>query len=147
MGNSLPFKKNKASGIKFYIMAKQVTYKSIRINDSQPLVKGITVQNNTKYTVATPKLNVRSNASTSSALLGSLQNGTQLQVVETVGTWYKIRFGTGYGYVAKHYVGKIKRNHKLKQLNLLPFQQFSNSLLKEELAQPLICAGNKCIMV
>lgn len=73
-------------------------------NGSQPLVKGITVQNNTKYTVATPKLNVRSNASTSSALLGSLQNGTQLQVVETVGTWYKIRFGTGYGYVAKHYV-------------------------------------------
>lgn len=48
-------------------------------NGSQPLVKGITVQNNTKYTVATPKLNVRSNASTSSALLGSLQNGTQLQ--------------------------------------------------------------------
>ena len=27
---------------------------------------------------------MRSNASTSSALLGSLQNGTQLQVVETV---------------------------------------------------------------
>ncbi|WP_242215464.1 SH3 domain-containing protein [Bacillus cereus group sp. BfR-BA-01383] len=73
-------------------------------NGSQPLVKGITVQNNTKYTVATPKLNVRSNASTSSTLLGSLQNGTQVQVVETVGTWYKIRFGTGYGYVAKHYV-------------------------------------------
>ncbi len=73
-------------------------------NGSQPLVKGTTVQNNTKYTVATPKLNVRSNASTNSALLGSLQNGTQVQVVETVGTWYKIRFGTGYGYVAKHYV-------------------------------------------
>ena len=46
---------------------------------------------------------MRSNASTSSALLGSLQNGTQLQVVETVGTG-KNRFGTGYGYVAKHYV-------------------------------------------
>ncbi|WP_259416817.1 SH3 domain-containing protein [Bacillus toyonensis] len=73
-------------------------------NGSQPLVKGITVQNDTKYTVATPKLNVRSNASTNGTLLGSLQNGTQVQVVETVGTWYKIRFGTGYGYVAKHYV-------------------------------------------
>ncbi|PHC01368.1 peptidase M24 [Bacillus toyonensis] len=73
-------------------------------NGSQPLVKGITVQNDTKYTVATPKLNVRNNASTNGTLLGSLQNGTQIQVVETVGTWYKIRFGTGYGYVAKHYV-------------------------------------------
>ncbi|MEH7814655.1 SH3 domain-containing protein [Bacillus toyonensis] len=73
-------------------------------NGSLPLVKGITVQNDTKYTVATPKLNVRNNASTNGTLLGSLQNGTQIQVVETVGTWYKIRFGTGYGYVAKHYV-------------------------------------------
>lgn len=73
-------------------------------NGSTPLVKGVTVQASPSYTVATPKLNVRSNASTSSTLLGSLQNGTQVQVVETVGTWYKIRFGTGYGYVAKHYV-------------------------------------------
>ncbi|WP_212935527.1 SH3 domain-containing protein [Bacillus hominis] len=73
-------------------------------NGSTPLVKGVTVQGSPSYTVATPKLNVRSNASTSSTLLGSLQNGTQVQVVETVGTWYKIRFGTGYGYVAKHYV-------------------------------------------
>ncbi|EJS10788.1 peptidase M24 [Bacillus sp. MYb56] len=73
-------------------------------NGSTPLVKGVTVQGSPSYTVATPKLNVRSNASTSGTLLGSLQNGTQVQVVETVGTWYKIRFGTGYGYVAKHYV-------------------------------------------
>ncbi|EJQ54183.1 Uncharacterized protein BWINRASL_00693 [Bacillus mycoides] len=73
-------------------------------NGSTPLVKGVTVQGSPSYTVATPKLNVRSNASTSSTLLGSLQSGTQVQVVETVGTWYKIRFGTGYGYVAKHYV-------------------------------------------
>lgn len=78
-------------------------------NSSQPLVKGITVQNNTKYMVATPKLNVRSSTSTNSALLGSLQEGTQVQVVETVGTWYKIRFGTGYGYVAKHYVVQNQR--------------------------------------
>ncbi|CAM4109246.1 peptidase M24 [Bacillus cereus] len=73
-------------------------------NGSTPLVKGITVQGSPSYTVATPKLNVRSSASTNSTAIGSLQNGTQVQVVETVGTWYKIRFGTGYGYVAKHYV-------------------------------------------
>ena len=116
-------------------------------NGSTPLVKGVTVQGSPSYTVATPKLNVRSNASTSGTLLGSLQNGTQVQVVETVGTWYKIRFGTGYGYVAKHYVVQNQNQHKLKQLNLHQFQQFSNSLLKGKSAPLLICAGSKCIMV
>ncbi|MGE7887323.1 SH3 domain-containing protein [Bacillus cereus] len=89
-------------------------------NGSQPQVKGITVQNNTKYTVATPTLNVRSTASTSSALLGSLQNGTQVQVVETVGTWYKIRFGTGYGYVARHYVVQNQPQAKTEQPSSIP---------------------------
>ncbi|MGH1288288.1 SH3 domain-containing protein [Bacillus toyonensis] len=89
-------------------------------NGSQPLVKGITVQNDTKYTVATPKLNVRSNASTNGTLLGSLQNGTQVQVVETVGTWYKIRFGTGYGYVAKHYVVQNQQQAQTAQSSAIP---------------------------
>ncbi|MBJ7959778.1 SH3 domain-containing protein [Bacillus cereus group sp. N28] len=84
-------------------------------NGSTPLVKGVTVQGSPSYTVATPKLNVRSNASTSGTLLGSLQNGTQVQVVETVGTWYKIRFGTGYGYVAKHYVVQNQPQAKTAQ--------------------------------
>ena len=63
---------------------------------------------------------MRSNASTSSALLGSLQNGTQLQVVETVGTWYKIRFGTGYGYVAKHYVVQNQSQAQTAQPTSIP---------------------------
>ncbi|EMA6344221.1 SH3 domain-containing protein [Bacillus cytotoxicus] len=79
---------------------------------SKPLVKGITVQNKPTYTVATPKLNVRSNAGSNSTIIGSLQNGTQVQVVETVGTWYKIRFGTAYGYVAKHYIIQNQAQNK-----------------------------------
>ncbi|QWI71030.1 SH3 domain-containing protein [Bacillus mycoides] len=89
-------------------------------NGSTPLVKGVTVQGSPSYTVATPKLNVRSNASTSGTLLGSLQNGTQVQVVETVGTWYKIRFGTGYGYVAKHYVVQNQPHAKTAQPASIP---------------------------
>ncbi|WP_088294134.1 SH3 domain-containing protein [Bacillus mycoides] len=89
-------------------------------NGSTPLVKGVTVQGSPSYTVATPKLNVRSNASTSGTLLGSLQNGTQVQVVETVGTWYKIRFGTGYGYVAKHYVVQNQPQAKTAQTASIP---------------------------
>ena len=80
-------------------------------NRSQSFVKGITIQNNGYY-VATPRLKVRSGAGTNTAILGSLQNGTQLQVVGTVGSWYKIRFGSGYGYVAKHYVLQNNQQEK-----------------------------------
>ncbi|MEN1936416.1 SH3 domain-containing protein [Paenibacillus sp. 102] len=80
-------------------------------NSSQPFVKGITVQNNSYY-VATPRLKVRSGAGTNTAVLGSLQNGIQIQVVGKVGSWYKIRFGSGYGYVAQHYVLQNKHQEK-----------------------------------
>ncbi|KEK22552.1 SH3 domain-containing protein [Bacillus gaemokensis] len=77
-------------------------------NGSEPLVKGITVQGNSSYYVATPNLRVRNGAGTNTAVIGSLENGTQIQVIGTVGTWYKIRFGSGYGYVAQHYIMQNK---------------------------------------
>ncbi|MCI0765567.1 SH3 domain-containing protein [Bacillus sp. TL12] len=80
-------------------------------NRSQPSVKGITIQNNSYY-VATPKLRVRSGAGTNTTVIGSLQNGTQIQVVGKVGSWYKIRFGSGYGYVAQQYVLQNKQQEK-----------------------------------
>ena len=49
-------------------------------------------------------LNVRKNASTSSSILGSLSNGTQITIVETLSGWYKIKYGSGYGYVSSSYV-------------------------------------------
>ncbi|WP_369901017.1 SH3 domain-containing protein [Bacillus manliponensis] len=70
---------------------------------SKPLVKNNVISNGSYY-VATPNLRVRSGAGTNTAAIGSLQNGTQIQVVGTVGTWYKIRYKSGYGYVAKHYI-------------------------------------------
>lgn len=73
-------------------------------NTDQPLVKGITVQGGSSYYVATPTLKVRSGAGTNTAIIGSLTNGTQVQVVESMGTWYKIRYGSGYGYVAQLYL-------------------------------------------
>ncbi|MDM5187185.1 SH3 domain-containing protein [Bacillus sp. DX4.1] len=80
---------------------------------SQPLVKGMTVQGAPSYYVAAPTLKVRSGAGTNTTAIGSLQNGTQVQVVETVGTWYKIRFGSGYGYVAQHYI--LQKQPQAKQ--------------------------------
>ncbi|WP_242222788.1 SH3 domain-containing protein [Bacillus cereus group sp. BfR-BA-01380] len=81
-------------------------------NADQPLVKGITVQGINSYYVATPTLKVRSGAGTNTAIIGSLTNGTQVQVVENVGTWYKIRYGLGYGYVAQHYLTQGQQQQK-----------------------------------
>ncbi|KEK24202.1 SH3 domain-containing protein [Bacillus gaemokensis] len=86
--------------------------KEFVFNTSQALVKGITVQNQSPYYVATPTLNVRRGAGTHTAVIGSLQNGTQIDVIETAGTWYKIRFGTSYGFVAKHYIIQKQPHNK-----------------------------------
>ena len=59
----------------------------------------------TKGTVkVSDSLNVRSGAGTSYSVVGSLKNGTSVEIVETSGNWYKIKYGNGYGYVSKDYV-------------------------------------------
>ncbi|MDP7981071.1 SH3 domain-containing protein [Bacillus sp. WLY-B-L8] len=89
-------------------------------NTDQPLVKGITVQGGSSYYVATPTLKVRSGAGTNTAIIGSLTNGTQVQVVESVGTWYKIRYGSGYGYVAQHYLVQGQQQPKQQATPSIP---------------------------
>ena len=49
-------------------------------------------------------LNVRSGAGTNYSVIGSLSNGAKVEIVETSGSWYKIKYGSGYGYVSKDYV-------------------------------------------
>ena len=49
-------------------------------------------------------LNVRSGAGTSYSVIGSLSNGAKVEIVETSGSWYKIKYGSGYGYISKDYV-------------------------------------------
>ena len=49
-------------------------------------------------------LNVRSGAGTSYSVIGSLKNGASVEIVETSGSWYKIKYGSGYGYISKDYV-------------------------------------------
>lgn len=81
---------------------------------SKPLVKN-NVINSGSYYVATPSLRVRSGAGTNTAVIGSLPNGTQIQVVGTEGTWYKIRYNSGYGYVAKHYIVQKQQTQQVQQ--------------------------------
>ena len=49
-------------------------------------------------------LNVRSGASTSSSVIGSLSNGSKVTIVGESGSWYKINYGNATGYVSKEYV-------------------------------------------
>lgn len=50
------------------------------------------------------ELNVRSGAGTNYGTIGSLKNGSTVEIVETSGNWYKIKYGSGYGFVSKDYV-------------------------------------------
>ncbi|WP_100400316.1 N-acetylmuramoyl-L-alanine amidase [Bacillus sp. FJAT-44742] len=49
-------------------------------------------------------LNVRSQPSTSSSILGGLPNGTEIDIYEEDGSWAKIDFGGDVGYVSMTYV-------------------------------------------
>ncbi|MHC6180535.1 SH3 domain-containing protein [Clostridium sp. JNZ X4-2] len=49
-------------------------------------------------------LNIRNGAGTSFGILGSLKKGQSVQIVGTVGSWYKIKFNSSYGYVSSAYI-------------------------------------------
>ncbi|MGL5149362.1 MAG: SH3 domain-containing protein [Clostridium sp.] len=50
-------------------------------------------------------LNVRSTASSSSTLLGKLNDGTKVEIVDVSNSaWYKIKYNSGYGWVSRDYV-------------------------------------------
>lgn len=53
---------------------------------------------------ASSTVNVRAGAGTNTTKLGSLKNGASVNIVASKGDWYKIEYGTGYGYVLKSYV-------------------------------------------
>lgn len=51
-------------------------------------------------------LNVRESASATSNKLGTISNGSKVEIVEEINSWYKIKYGSGYGYVSSKYVVK-----------------------------------------
>ncbi|MCY6960310.1 SH3 domain-containing protein [Clostridium brassicae] len=69
---------------------------------SSSLVKALS---NTKGIVNTSSnLNVRKSPSLNSSIIGKLSPNVPVEIVETVGEWYKIKLGSSYGYVYKKYV-------------------------------------------
>ncbi|MFR5265390.1 SH3 domain-containing protein [Clostridium sp.] len=59
--------------------------------------------------VTTNSLNVRSGAGTNYSIVGSLKLNSKVEIVSTSGSWHKIKYGNGYGYVHSDYI-KISNN-------------------------------------
>ena len=53
--------------------------------------------------VTASSLNVRSGPGTSYSVIGGLSKGSSASVVGTSGNWYKIKYGSGYGYISSSY--------------------------------------------
>ncbi|MDR2514484.1 MAG: SH3 domain-containing protein [Christensenellaceae bacterium] len=53
---------------------------------------------------ANSSVNVRSSASSSSSVLGSLKHGTAVEVLASNGDWYRLNYGSGSGYVLRSYI-------------------------------------------
>lgn len=49
-------------------------------------------------------LNVRSSNSSSSYIIGALSNNSKVSIVGKAGDWYKISYGSSYGYVSANYI-------------------------------------------
>ena len=68
--------------------------------------------NNTKYSKGkvvnvNTRVNVRSQATTNSAVITMLKNGQTFDVVAKIGEWYQIKTGNKYGYIYGKYVSIV----------------------------------------
>ncbi len=63
-----------------------------------------TVSGHQKGEVTASRLNVRSQASTSSNVIGSLTNGTVVDLYEQSGNWFKVKVNSQWGFIHSDYV-------------------------------------------
>ena len=105
----------------------KIEYKGSHGYVAKEYVKDVTESNNSNQGTQTPEkpstpestektgivnvsssLNVRSSASTSSKVIGSLSGNTKVTIVGEEGAFYKIEYKGSHGYVAKEYIKDIK---------------------------------------
>ncbi|MBW4874840.1 MAG: SH3 domain-containing protein, partial [Paeniclostridium sp.] len=55
-------------------------------------------------TITADRLNIRSGYGTNYSVIGTLTNGSKVEIVESQNGWYKIKYNGGYGYVSGDYV-------------------------------------------
>lgn len=75
------------------------------------IISTFTVANATTYFVTGEGVRVRSTAENRpDNIIGTLAYGTQLDVIDASGSWYLIRYGTGYGYVTRTFIGSYENS-------------------------------------
>ncbi|MBT9830304.1 SH3 domain-containing protein [Clostridium baratii] len=104
-----------AHGTVVQITGKSGDWYKINFNGTTGYVKGDFVtlggsisSGNGIVTLKDPSsaLNVRSSASITSNVVGSLAHGTVVKIIGTEGQWYKIEFNGGIGYVKNEFITK-----------------------------------------
>ncbi|MFH5909816.1 SH3 domain-containing protein [Clostridium perfringens] len=112
----------------------KIEYKGSHGYVAKEYVKDVTESNNSNQGTQTPEkpstpestektgivnvsssLNVRSSASTSSKVIGSLSGNTKVTIVGEEGAFYKIKYKGSHGYVAKEYVKDVTENNNSNQ--------------------------------
>ncbi|MDK0614613.1 SH3 domain-containing protein [Clostridium perfringens] len=82
---------------------------------AEPVVLAVRSLNKTGIVNVSSSLNVRSGASTSSKVIGSLSGNTKVTIVGEEGAFYKIEYKGSHGYVAKEYVKDVTESSNSNQ--------------------------------
>ncbi|WP_415319651.1 SH3 domain-containing protein [Clostridium perfringens] len=117
----------------------KIEYKGSHGYVAKEYVKDVTESNNSNQGTQTPEkpsnpettkktgivnvsssLNVRSEASTSSKVIGSLSGNTKVIIVGEEGAFYKIEYKGSHGYVAKEYVKDVTESNNSNQGTQIP---------------------------
>ncbi|NGT54788.1 SH3 domain-containing protein [Clostridium perfringens] len=112
----------------------KIEYKGSHGYVAKEYIKDVTENNNSNQGTQTPEkpstpentektgvvnvsssLNVRSSASTSSKVIGSLSGNTKVTIVGEEGAFYKIEYKGSHGYVAKEYVKDVTESNNSNQ--------------------------------
>ena len=64
------------------------------------------------YVTTTARLRVRSGASTKYRVKGTLSKGKKVRVVSSKSGWYKVKYGSSYGWIKKSYTKKSSSSSK-----------------------------------
>ncbi|MBO3374989.1 SH3 domain-containing protein [Clostridium perfringens] len=96
---------------------KDVTESSNSNQGTQTPEKPSTPENTEKTGIVnvSSSLNVRSSASTSSKVIGSLSGNTKVTIVGEEGAFYKIEYKGSHGYVAKEYIKDVTESSNSNQ--------------------------------
>ncbi|HAT4323803.1 TPA: SH3 domain-containing protein [Clostridium perfringens] len=82
---------------------------------AEPVVLAVRSLNKTGIVNVSSSLNVRSSASTSSKVIGSLSGNTKVTIVGEEGAFYKIEYKGSHGYVANEYVKDVTESNNSNQ--------------------------------